>query len=402
MKNARGMKAANRLAVLCLLRRQRLSRSELAAVRGLTRAAMSLIIGGLISEGLVEETGHRNSAAGRRPVLVELRPGYAHSLGLTISRTGAEAGVTDLAGNLLCRVPVDIAGLTRAAALRRMKDTLKVLIRKYSPPGNRWLGLGISTPGPVNVTTGTILNPPNFETWHNLGIADEMRTIGLSNVFLENNSQALTMAEKAYGVGRDTSSFLLLVVETGIGAGIVLKDQLYSGWRGFGNEIGHTSVDLNGPPCDCGQQGCVEIFASVQNIVAAATKHDATIRTWNAFVDRVMARDKFCGRLLAGQARALGTAAVNVINILEPDAVVLTGDVLYRGETLRASIERFIAATAINRALRHIPVYLSSLGERPELMAAAGIAAEKFFQGSVQPEQLRSTKPEPVASARKK
>ena len=74
MKNAQGMKAANRLAVLRLLRRSSLSRSELAAARGLTRAAISLIIGDLIAEGLVEETGHRDSVAGRRPVLVELRP----------------------------------------------------------------------------------------------------------------------------------------------------------------------------------------------------------------------------------------------------------------------------------------------------------------------------------------
>jgi len=86
--------------------------------------------------------------------------------------------------------------------------------------------------------------------------------------------------------------------------------------------------------------------------------------------------------------RALRTAAVNVINTLELDAVVLTGDVVYRGEILRASVERFIAENMINRRLMHLPVYLSTLGELPELMAASGIGAEKFFQGQVKPELL--------------
>lgn len=392
MKNAREMKAANRLAVLRLLRRSSLSRSELADATGLTRAAMSLIIGDLIAEGMVVETGRRESAAGRRPVLVEFRPGYAYSLGLTISRSGAEAGVVDLAGQLLCRVPVDIAGVTCPVALGRLKECLKGLIRKYSSAEGRWLGLGISTPGPVDVTSGTILNPPNFDMWHNVCLVEEMRDIGLRQVFLENNAQALTMAEKAYGVGRESRSFVLLVVEAGIGGGIVRRDELYSGWRGFGNEIGHTSIDLNGPRCDCGLRGCVEMFASVPKVLAAARKHDPRIRNWKTFIDKAAAHDPFCGRLLAEQARALGTAAVNVINILELDAVVLTGDILYRGEILRTHIERFIAENAINRWLRHLPVYLSTLGERPELRAAGCIAAEKFFQGTIDAEQISKSK----------
>ena len=194
------------------------------------------------------------------------------------------------------------------------------------------------------------------------------------------------MAERAYGVGRGTRSFVLLVIEDGIGGGIVLQDELYTGWHGFGHEVGHTSIDFNGKLCECGLRGCVELFSSVPIILAAAQRKDPKVRTWKAFIDKAAARDSFCERLLAEQARALAVAAVNVINILELDGIVLTGDALYRGELLRAKIERFIAEHTINRGLRHVPVYLSTLGERPELMAAAGIATEKFFQGITTPE----------------
>ena len=398
MKNAREMKAGNRLNVLRLLRRESLSRSELAETTGLTRAAMSLIVGELLVDGLVVEAGRRKSASGRRPVPVELNPDYAYSLGLTISRTGAEAGVADFCGRLLCRVPIEITGLTRQEALRRIKACLRDLMRKHAPQSRQWLGLGISTPGPVDVAAGTILNPPNFDIWHDICLAAEMKDLCLANIFLENNAQALTMAEKTYGAGRDSNSFVLLEVEAGVGGGIVCKGELYSGWRGFGNELGHTSIDMNGPLCSCGLRGCVELYASVPNVLAKAQKlakskkKTPRIHDWRSFMDRVTAGDSPCRTLLKEQARALGTAIVNVINMLELDAVVLTGDVLYCGETLRADIERILNRTAINRWLRHVPVLLSPLGERPELMAAAGIPAEKFFQGLVDPDKSASGK----------
>jgi predicted NBD/HSP70 family sugar kinase len=323
-------------------------------------------------------------------------------LGLTISRTGAEAGVADLCGRLICRLSIDIAGLSRQESLRRIKACLNDLMIEYAPPTGRWLGLGISTPGPVDVAAGAILNPPNFDIWHYACLAEEMKDLGLDNVLLENNAQALTMAEKTFGAGRQSNSFVLVVVEAGIGAGIVSKNGLYSGWRGFGNEVGHTSIDMNGPECSCGLRGCMEMYASVPRVLAEARKNDPRISDWHTFMDLAAAGDANCRRLVSEQARALGTAIVNVINVLELEAVVLTGDVLYRGEMLRVEIEHFLNDTAINRWLRHMPVILSPLGERPELMAAAGIPAEKYFEGLVEPTQVLAGKAEQMNFGGKK
>jgi predicted NBD/HSP70 family sugar kinase/biotin operon repressor len=392
MKNAKEMKAGNRLRVLNLLRRGSLSRSELAKATGMTRAAMSLIIGDLLDEGVVLEVKSRESVSGRPPVPVELRPEYAYSLGLTISRTEVEAGVADLSGRLLCRVPIDIVGIPRSEALRRMKACLRDLMRMYVPSEGRWLGLGISTPGPVDIATGTILNPPNFNMWHNICMLREMKDIGIGRVFLENNAQALTIAEKSFGIGRQSKNFLLLEMEFGIGGGIVHEGDLYSGWRGFGSEIGHTSINFNGPRCSCGLHGCMEIYASVPNVVARARKKYPYISNWRTFMDRAAGGDSFCRKLLAEQVRSLGTAIVNVTNLLELDTIVLAGEVLYLGEILRTEIERFLNENTINRSLRHLPVFLSPLGERAELRAAAGIAAENYFQGSIVPVRAQSVK----------
>jgi len=382
-QNGSQMRLLNRLRILQLIRRGAVARSELAAETGLTRAGISVIVSGLLKEGLLLESGCRGSAGGRKPVLLELRPEYGCALGLTISRAGAEVGVVNFKGELLWQSPLSALEPVRNAALTEIRQTLRrTLSRRVA--NRKLLGVGVSTPGPVDTMTGTILNPPNFELWHGVRIGDELAEVAGRNVFLANNSQALTMAEKAYGKGRDCGSFLLMVVENGIGAGIVRGDEVFAGWRGFGSEVGHTSVDYNGPECDCGLRGCVELYASVPNVLEKVRKSRPRIRTWNDFIDQAHAGDAVCRRTLEEQARALAIAIVNVINTLELEAVVLTGDVLYRGELLREAIERHVNLTAINRRLRHIPVHLSMLNQHSAVMAAAGIAIEKFFQGETE------------------
>jgi predicted NBD/HSP70 family sugar kinase len=385
-QNALQMKLMNRLRVLRLIRRGTASRSELATETGLTRAAMSLIVADLVREGLLIETGLRRSMAGRKPVLLELRPGYAYSMGLTISRSGAEAGLLDLSGRLLYRAPIELSASSQSDAVHQIRQALRSLRSAGRTPPGRLLGLGISTPGPVDAPAGIILNPPNFDLWHDVRLCDKLKGLAEGRAFLENNSQALTMAEKAYGKGRECNSFVLLVVESGIGAGIMRGEERHSGWRGFGNEVGHTSINHEGPRCGCGLHGCVEVYASVPAVLARARKHHPRLQSWPEFVDLAHTGDAACRGLVNDQARALSTALVNVLNIFELEAVILTGDILYRGEMLRASVEREINQTAINRRLHHIPVHLSTLGEHSALRAAAGIATEKFFQGELEPD----------------
>lgn len=384
-QNAAQMKRMNRLRVLRLIRRGPVARSELAAETGLTRAAMSLIVTDLLNEGLLVEVGPRQSKGGRKAVLLELRPQYACAMGVNISRTGAEVGVIDLAGELLSWAPADVNPASRAATLLSIKQALRRVQVSGTSPESPCLGLGVSTPGPVDVMSGMILNPPNFEVWHGVKLCDELRGIAGGDVFLANNSQALTLAERARGKGRDFSNFILLVVDSGIGAGIIRDGELYTGWHGFGSELGHTSINYNGPECNCGLRGCVELYGATPAVLERARKTHPQLAKWEDFVDLAYTGDRTCRRLMDEQARAIATALVNSLNLLELEAVILTGDVLYRGEMIRASVERYVNQSAINRRLHRISVHLSSFYEHHELVAAAGIALEKFFHGELEP-----------------
>jgi predicted NBD/HSP70 family sugar kinase len=343
---------------------------------------MSLIVADLMRDGLLTETGHRHSRGGRKAVLLELRPKYAHAMGLNISRTGAEVGLVDLSGHLVCSTALSLHPTSRVAALTSIKQALR---RVRASAEGVCLGLGVSTPGPVDTTSGMILNPPNFDLWHGVNLCDGLRDTVGNNVVLANNSQALTIAERAYGKGRESGNFMLLVVDSGIGAGIVRGDELYTGWHGLGSEVGHTSINYNGARCSCGLRGCVELYASTPTVVRRAQKTHPGLHTWEGFVDLVHSGDRVCRRLMDQQAHAIATALVNALNILELEAVVLTGDVLYRGEMIRAAIERYMNQSAINRRLHRISVHLSVLREHHELIAAAGMTIEKFFLGDLEP-----------------
>jgi predicted NBD/HSP70 family sugar kinase len=382
--NAVRMKSMNRLRVLRLIQRGAVARSELAKATGLTRASMSLIIAELLEEGVLIETGLRRSTAGRKPVLLELRPEYACALGLTISRVGAEAGLVDLGGRLLFRCPVELNTASRARAILDIKHALRSVLESNVPKG-RLLGIGINTPGPVDAQSGTVLAPPNFDLWHGVKLADKLKDVAGGHAFLDNNSQALTIAEKAYGAGREFNSFVLLVVDSGVGAGIIRGDERHVGLRGSGNEVGHNSINFNGPRCGCGLRGCVELYASVPAVLRRAQKDYPRLTSWQEFVDLAHTGDAICRRLMEEQARALATVLTNVLNVFELDAVVLAGDIPYRGDLLRASIERYINQCAINRQYHHIPVRFSMMGEHAGLRAAAGLAIDKFVMGELQP-----------------
>lgn len=384
-QNAAQMKKMNRLRVLRLIRRAPVARAELAREMGLTPAAVSLIAGNMLQEGVLVETGHRQSSGGRKAVLLDLNPQYACALALSLSRSETEVGLVDLRGHLLRRMLVTShPASSRMAALEAIRRALRRTLASPEASRSRYCGLGISAPGPVDISSGMILNPPNFDLWHGVRLCQELRDPAGENVFLANNSQGLAIAEKHHGIGRECSNFVLLVIDTGIGGGIVRGDELFAGWHGFGSEIGHTSINYRGPVCSCGLHGCVEMYASTPAVLRRAQKRYPRLDSWKALVDLAHNGDAVCGRLIEEQARAVATALVNALNILEPEAVVLTGDVLYRGEILRAAIEKHINQSAINRRLHRIPVHLSAVREHYGLMAAAGILFERFFHDGLE------------------
>lgn len=378
--NSAIMKQSNRQLILNIIRKRPSSRAELSDITGLTRAAVTMIVDDLIREGLLVETGSIDSGFGRKPVILDLNNKSLFALGLCIAREGCFICISDIKAEFLLKQEfvLDQSGGVDDC-LQSLISKTKKIISDSEVPYEKIIGMGIAVPGPVDIYNGIILNPPNFDLWHNVNIASAFKENFDFPVYVENNAASLALAEKAYGCGVDFDSFMLIVVNEGVGAGIIIKDELYKGNKGFGSEIGHTTIDYNGRQCSCGNKGCIETYASVPAVVETVRNDGIMIGSWEEVVDKALEGNERCKRAVEDEALYLSAGIVNVINILELEAVILTGSINYKPKLLLEAIEKNAQSTLINRKLRKLHIMNSSITENIEVKAAVSIILDHFF-----------------------
>jgi len=382
MLNAAEMKSFNRRLILEHLRQQGASRAELSRKTGLTRAAIGVIADQLLREGILREgrTQQAFGGIGRKSMELEINPDAFYSLGLNISRHSFSVGLSDFAGNTHRHIRKSFdSSMSCGEILDNICVEIDGLLSVPVLPG-RFLGMGITSPGPIDARRGMILNPPNFEKWSNVPIVDFFSEKIQGRVLLENNANALALAEKTYGLKGEYVSFLELVVDTGVGAGLIINNELFKGTEGFGNEIGHTTIQINGPRCSCGNYGCVELYASIPNLIATVSKTDVSLSSWQAIADKAEMGSPTAQAALDLEAEYLACAIVNAVNVLDVQAVVLTGDITCHAEELNTIIGRKVNERFIARGAKKIEILSSRLVPDPVILSSANLIMDSYIR----------------------
>lgn len=378
--NSAYMKLANRKLVLNLIRKQSISRAEIARRTGLTRAAVSLIMDELIEEGIVVEKGYcENTTFGRRPMCLGINSKHLYAIAIDITKKKSEMGIVSITGDLIAKDNLSLRDIHDPnEAIKQIASKVSSLINKHVDT-QKIIGIGISTPGPVDIINGQILNPPNFEIWQNVKVVDLFKEYLDFNIFLDNRSIALTIREKNYGLGLELKSFLqVLVNRAGIGAGLVMNDKIYRGMMGQGSELGHTSIDMNGIRCQCGNIGCLECYASITAVLDRVQQNYPNVTSWEEIVDRA-ANEAFFINVIKDEGMYLSTAIANCMNLLELEAVVLSGDIIYSPELLIEEIKKHLQQKSITSTVKEVKVLASKREEDIYIISAATIVIEKFF-----------------------
>ncbi len=378
--NAKNMKMDNKLLLLNTIRRKPISRAELAKGTGLSRAAVSIIVKDLINRNIIMETGSGHSDLGRKPILLDINPNRYYAIGLHISRNGDYVGVVDIKGRILAIRKLDFASIKNAQdSMPVICEAISSLIIDAGIDKDKILGIGVSSPGPVDVNKGKILNPPNFDMWHNFPISDMLEKSFPYDVSLENDASALTLAEKNNGKGKHYKNFVVIVVGAGVGAGVVLNNELYKGAAGMASEIGHMSIDFNGKKCSCGNKGCLELYASIPVLLKKiAAEYDKSISSWREIVNGTH-KHGYLRDIIEEEADYLSAAIVNVKNLLDIEAIVLTGCINYKPELLLDGIIKRVSEMSLLNKLGNTPITMSSFSDDTGVISAAMIAIEKYF-----------------------
>lgn len=361
--NSGQMRQSNRQLVLNLIRSGTLSRADIAKKTGLTRAALTIIADELLQEGLILEEESSAVGVGRRPKILSLNGHSRLALGINITRRFCEIGLVTLTGEVLSSQRFDNRELSPQEAMERLMCEALSLLQGVDR--DKLLGVGVTTPGPVDTRTLTILTPPNFEAWHGVCLAPLADQLGLP-LYLENISSAYALCAKYFGKCVDEDNYIALLVDEGIGSGIVVGGALYRGATGLGSEIGHVSIDYNGVPCNCGNVGCLECYASIPAVLQGSE-----YSSWREVMDAdaVALQDK--------EADYLSAALAGVFNLFDLDLVVLGGDLAYKGDVLAARVRKKLSRKVI---ARRTPAVICAKEPNGVLTAATAVI-HCYFQG---------------------
>ncbi len=373
-KNVQSIKNDNRATILNLIRKTPISRAEISSLAGLSKSSVTMITNALIAEGQVREIGTEESVIGRKRILLDIVANYRFAAGIILHRRDIKVCITDLKGEVLLSETTAIERFSSAdEVIDYTVETVFKLIEKQGLKREDCIGIGVSCPGPLDITRGIILSPPHLDILHNVAVVDEIHKKTDMPVSLENNAVLLAMRENLL---RDRmQNFMSVIISHGIGSAVVTGGEIYRGALGFSGELGHISVVAGGLPCPCGNNGCLERYVSL----AALKERFGFADYKHEIVDAAYEGDKKALEVLEFITTYLGSGLVSAVNLFDLDAVILHGDYSYRPELLNGMLKAYIDKNSVVAAVHGVEVISSpERNDRAEGNSTAAII-EKYF-----------------------
>ena len=390
--NNQNLKYQNRGLLLRLLcTHDGVSRIQLAQRTGLTKMTVSNIIAGLMEQDyVVERAPERNAGVGRNPIILDISPGAPKVLGVQLGREGVTAVLFDLKLRILKKEEEPFAQENTDSILQKLFRAVdRIRIQE-----SNILGCGVSEVGPLDVGSGVVLNPPNFFGVSNLPLRRLLSNhMGLP-VELNNDMNCAALGEKLFGAGREFHNFLYVGLSTGIGSGIIENDGLYQNSSGFAGELGHTSIDCNGPECGCGNRGCLEEYVGMPVIEARLREATGQAGDFASFCAQT--EDPHVDVVLSDVIEKITRALVNAVNLLNPQAILVGHNGTHLPARYLEQMERELNRRKFSQDYLKIRVKKSRFGMDSSLYGSGCLALRQLFEyGRIEGYEEEGTSPFP-------
>ena len=349
------------------------SRTEIAKHTDLTRPTISNITAKLLSAGLIEEVGVGKSTGGRKPTLLDINEEFGYVMAVKIESGRVITGLYDLRTN-------KIAGnRTRYPEHPDPEKVLRYIEEDYGTYSTLKdiVGVGIGVSGLISnsgeITFSPILN------WKEFPLGEELESKLSLPVTVDNDVNALTLAESWLGAGKDYEDILCVTVGEGIGAGLMIDGGLYRGFLGGAGEIGHITLDPDGPRCRCGEKGCLEALASDYYLEQEMERRGLTPSTTENLAR--MAEDGEAEAIDVFQKMGyhLGIGVKNLVNTLNPEAVVLGGERTSEADYFMPAMEKEVLNHSFPQEARELKMVKAELGKEGWLIGAAILSIRNFL-----------------------
>ena len=385
-----------------------ISRTDLAEEMGLTRPAVTGIVNDLIANEIILETENRATSSGRPPVVLEINPERGLVAAVDMGAMHLSVALGDFSARILEETEVQFKisdGPTEC--LKAADRVLKELLQKRGYSTIDLAAVGVGVPGPVIAEMGTVMAPPIMPGWDRYPIRKTLEEKWGTAVTLNNDAELGALGEWAYGAGRGEKNLAFIKVGSGIGAGLIINKQIYGGTTGSAGEIGHLTVDENGPLCACGNHGCLEAFAGGHAIAAQARKLATSGKRTllsETNVDSITARDVVeaarrgdlaAQEILKRSGTFVGIAIAGLINLINPSSVIIGGGVAQVGDLLTGPIRQAVHARSLRASEHGVRITMAMLGRRSSLIGALVQAISIAIHNAVE-SKSQSVKSRPI------
>ncbi len=312
-------------------------------------------------------------------------------IGIDLGGTFIKAGAVSKSGEILYRTSIPSnAEINPQAVVNQISLAVNAIRKEMN--GKDLLGVGIGSPGVVDLEGGTVKYPPNFSNWKVFRLGEETsKAIGGANVRVENDANAAAVGEMKFGAGKNLRSFLMVTLGTGVGGGIITDGTVFRGEDGGAGEIGHMTIDYNGPQCNCGNLGCVEAYVGQkylsQRVLGKLKSHPDSLlnKIVNGNDDKLEPKliseaadqgDQFALQIWEETGMYIGVAIAGAINLFDLSKVIIGGGVAKAGKPLLDSIEKTVKARVLSSLKPNVSIIPAQLKNSAGILGAAALIAD--------------------------
>lgn len=398
------MRQANSSLVLRMLKEKgALSKTELSKITKLTLPSITSIISELESYNLINTLGQTPIKRGRFPVMYQLNYDAFYIIGVTIHSESIKTVIINLNGqvknNLTMPLPTNIDS---HHVLEEVGLLVEKIIKKSNIEKNEILGVGVGMHGIVDPFNGIAIYPPHLG-WRNIPISEVLEKKLNLPVLVDNDCNALALAERWFGKGVNLNSFIVMNVDYGIGAGIMISGNLFHGADYGGGQIGHITVNEDGPECSCGNIGCLETLASesailknvrkkiqqgLESILVEITNNQPDSITLEHIYKAATMGDELAKQALKDAGHYLGIGISTLVNLFNPQQIIMTGNVLTGKEFIIQSLEDTVSKKSLNTNTWNLEITTSTLGRFSGAIGASTLWVDALFNGKIKMDEL--------------
>lgn len=366
--------------------------TDIARELSLSVPTVTKFIDEMCAENYVRQNGKLETSGGRHPSLYELNASSSYFVGVEVNRFGVNMGLMDFKGDIV-KLDMDVPLLIKNTpeSLDDLCDATKNFIRETKIDEDKILNINVDLAGHVNPFTGFSYSMFFFD---NQPVADKMsRKVGI-HVTIDNDARAMTYGEFTKGVVKNEKDIIFINVNWGLGMGLIIDGKLYYGKSGFAGEFGHVCAYENDILCHCGKRGCIEtevsgsaLFRKLKERLnngdnSQLLKYHKSIDelTLNDFIDAIQKEDVFCIELVEEMGEKLGRQVAGLINIFNPELVIIGGLLSVTGDYLIQPVSTAIRKYSLNLMNRDTVVVESKLKEKAGIIGACMTARRRVFE----------------------